>query len=274
MGHLRPRAESGLVPQRTSTPSWTAAAPPAGPTIRGRLVPRAALASAAARGTGALPRGGLVRVDRGRSGLPARPPRGTVRGHPPRLAGRQGIRRTGETALGRPRSVERPGRHSRRPGAGEAILLHVEGMPLLYNLIVAEHRREVLDEDGDGASIERFRAGLAEWATREAAEDYRFEPDALWELVVRRGRRIPSPQRSFIETWSRRIAQLAPDSVADDARLRTFDCRPRASPQGPRARWRTATASWTGARGRRRPHGLPLGPRPQLLTDLHRGLAA
>ena len=49
----------------------------------------------------------------GGGGLPARPPRGTVREHPPRVAGPQGIRRAGEADLGRPRGLERPGRHSR-----------------------------------------------------------------------------------------------------------------------------------------------------------------
>ncbi|MCY4637604.1 MAG: DUF6361 family protein [Acidobacteria bacterium] len=37
--------------------------------------------------------------------------------------------------------------------------LHVEGLPWLYNLVVAERRREVLDSDED-ESIDEFRAGL------------------------------------------------------------------------------------------------------------------
>ena len=88
--------------------------------------------------------------------------------------------------------------------------LHVEGMPLLYNLLVAERRRDVLDSDED-ESIDEFRAGLAEWAAREADEDRPFEPDALWQS----GRpewsdvfRIPNVV--FIESWSRRIAELGP----------------------------------------------------------------
>ena len=153
--------------------------------------------------------------------------------------------------------------------------LHVEGMPLLYNLIVAEHRREVLDEEGDESSIEQYRAGLAEWAAREAAEDYRFEPDTLWELVVRRGRRIPSPQRSFIETWSRRIAELAPDGVADDARLRTLVADRELRLKGPRARLasRSRLMDWSPGVGIGRMDFRWVRVR-QLLTDLHRGLAA
>ena len=153
--------------------------------------------------------------------------------------------------------------------------LHVEGMPLLYNLIVAEHRREVLDEEGDESSIEHYRAGLVEWAAREAAEDYRLEPDTLWELVVRRGRRIPSPQRSFIETWSRRIAELAPDSVADDARLRTLIADRELRLKGPRARLanRNRLMDWSPGVGVGRMDFRWVRVR-QLLTDLHRGLAA
>jgi hypothetical protein len=153
--------------------------------------------------------------------------------------------------------------------------LHVEGLPLLYNLIVAEHRREVLDEEEDEASIERFRAGLAEWAAREAAEDYRFEPDALWELVVRRGRRLPSPQRTFIETWSRRIAELAADDVADDARLRTLIADRELCLKGPRARLanRNRLMDWGPGVGVGRMDFRWVRVR-QLLTDLHRGLAA
>ena len=87
--------------------------------------------------------------------------------------------------------------------------LHVEGIPLLYNLLVAERRRDALGTDDEG-SIEEFRAKLAEWAAREGAEDQPYEPEALWGLVVRRGGNLRYPQRLFIESWSRRIAELDP----------------------------------------------------------------
>ncbi len=153
--------------------------------------------------------------------------------------------------------------------------LHIEGMPLLYNLLVAERRREVLDEEENEEAIERFRAALAEWAAREAAEDYRFQPDALWELVVRRGRRLPSPQRTFIETWSRRIAELAPDDVADDDRLRTSIAERELRLKGARARLanRNRLMDWSPGAGVGRMDFRWVRVR-QLLTDLHRGLAA
>ncbi len=154
--------------------------------------------------------------------------------------------------------------------------LHVEGIPLLYNLLVAERRREVLDEERDESWIERYRAGLVEWAAREAAEGYRFEPDTLWELVVRRGRRIPPPQRNFIETWSRRIAELAPDGVADDARLRRLIADREFRLKGPRARLANRgnrLLDWKPGVGVGRMDFRWVRVR-QLLTDLHRGLAA
>ena len=99
--------------------------------------------------------------------------------------------------------------------------LHVEGMPLLYNLLVAERRREVLASD-EAETIDNLRADLFEWVNREADEEGPFVPDGLWELVVRGGGRLPRPQRAFIEGWSRRLAELTPDRVADDHRLRTL----------------------------------------------------
>ena len=153
--------------------------------------------------------------------------------------------------------------------------LHVEGMPLLYNLLVAEHRREVLDGDEDEALIERYRAGLAEWAAREADEEHRFEPDALWELVVRRGGRLPSPQRTFIESWSRRIAELAPDRVAEDERLRNLIADRELRLKRARARLanRNRLIDWRPGVGVGRMDFRWVRVR-QLLTDLHRGLAA
>ena len=57
--------------------------------------------------------------------------------------------------------------------------LHVEGMPLLYNLLVAERRHEALGTDEDDL-IEAYRAELAEWAAREAAEDQPYKPGVLF----------------------------------------------------------------------------------------------
>jgi len=152
--------------------------------------------------------------------------------------------------------------------------LHVEGIPLLYNLAVAERRREVLDSDED-ESMDEFRAGLAEWAAREVDEERPFEPDALWELVVRRGGRLPYPQRVFVESWSRRIAESGPDRVADDVRLRTLITERELRLKGARARLASQSRlrDWSPGAGVGRMDFRWFRVR-QLLIDLHRGLAA
>ena len=106
---------------------------------------------------------------------------------------------------------------------------------MLYNLLVAERRRAALGTD-DEASIEKYRAELAEWAAREADEGQPYEPDALWELVVRQGGKLRNPQCLFIERWSRRIAELDAGKVADDDTLRTLITQREWSLKGARAR--------------------------------------
>ena len=152
--------------------------------------------------------------------------------------------------------------------------LHVEGVPLLYNVVVAERRRDVLASDED-ESIAKFRSDLAEWAAEEAGEERPFEPDALWELVVRRGGRPPYPQRLFVESWSRRIAELDPNRVADDDRLRRLIAERELSLKGARARLRNRNrlVDWAPGGGVGRMDFRWFRVR-QFMIDLHRGLAA
>ena len=152
--------------------------------------------------------------------------------------------------------------------------LHVEGMPLLYNLLVAERRGEVLDKD-EHASMDLYRGELAEWATREAAEDLPFMPAELWALVLGRGGRVPEPQRLFIEAWSRRITELNPDQVADDGRLRALLSEREWRLKGARARLANTNRlqDWSPGVGVGRMDFRWVRVR-QFLIDLHRGLAA
>ena len=152
--------------------------------------------------------------------------------------------------------------------------LHVEGMPLIYNLLVAERRREVLESD-EAETIDKFRADLAEWANREAAEGASFDPKGLWELVVRRDGHLPYPQRVFIESWSRRLAELAPDRVADDRWLRTLIAEREWRLKGVRARLRNQNRllDWAPGVGVGRMDFRWSRVR-RFLIDLHRGLAA
>ena len=107
------------------------------------------------------------------------------------------------------------------------------------------------------------------------AEDRRFAPDALWELVVRRGGHVSYPQRHFIESWARRIAELDPDRVAGDDRLRTLIAERELRLKGARARLanRSRLVDWTPGVGVGRMDFRWVRVR-QFLTELHRGFAA
>ena len=152
--------------------------------------------------------------------------------------------------------------------------LHVEGMPLLYNLLVAERRRELLKED-DTKVIKGYQGRLAEWAAREFSESQPYDPTPLWDLVVRGGRNLRHPQRLFIESWSRRIAELGPRRIADDNQLRTLIAQREWLLKGPRARLANPNRlrDWAPGVGVGRMDFRWVRVR-QFMIDLHRGLAA
>lgn len=149
--------------------------------------------------------------------------------------------------------------------------LHVQGIPLLYNLLLAE--RLHADHGGDGDLIDRYRAELAEWADSEDEEDT-YKPRELWHLVAHHGR-LPDPQRRFVEAWSERIAEVDLKTVADDDRLRKLIADREHQLKGVRARLVNPNRllDWNGRVGVRRMDFRWVRVR-QLLIDLHRGLAA
>ena len=150
--------------------------------------------------------------------------------------------------------------------------LHVEAMPMLYNLLLAERRGS--EDGGDDELVEQYRAELAKWAGREAKEDY-YDPNGLWRFVVSRGVRLPSPQRRFVESWSRRLAEIAPHAIADDRRLRTLIENRERQLKGRRARLVNPgrLLDWNGRVGIGRMNFRWHRVR-QLLFDLHQGLAS
>ena len=167
--------------------------------------------------------------------------------------------------------------------------LHVEGMPLLYNLLVAEGVKDDHDRDTDAAAdgeppeadrrrpaelIDKYRESLREWAVRETREAS-YAPHVLWDFAARRGTYPPAPQRRFIESWSERIAGLAPGAVADDGRLRRLVADREVCLKGPRARLanRNRRLDWRPGVGVGRMDFRWVRVR-QFLIDLHRGLAA
>ena len=148
--------------------------------------------------------------------------------------------------------------------------LHVEGMPLLYNLLLAERR--YAEHGRDDELVDQYRAEIAEWAVREAEEDV-YDPNGLWAFVTSRGGRLPSPQRRFVESWSKRIAEIVPDAIADDDRLRRLIKERERQLKGRRARLVNPgrLLDWNGRAGVGRMDFRWRRVR-QLLIDLHRGL--
>ena len=80
--------------------------------------------------------------------------------------------------------------------------LHVEGMPLLYNLLLAERRHS--EHGADDALVDRYKQDIAEWAAREALEQS-FDPAALWTFAASRQVHVPLFAAQF-----RRSLDLAP----------------------------------------------------------------
>ena len=152
--------------------------------------------------------------------------------------------------------------------------LHVEGAPLLYNLMLAERRHTLLGNEKDAELIERYRLALTEWAAREAAESP-FRPEDLWLLVAHQGGTLPARQRRFVETWGQRIAQEGPEAVGADQSLRDLIHRREVDLKGKkRARMEDQgrLLDWSGSVGVGR-MSFRWDRVRQLLKDLHEGLA-
>ena len=149
---------------------------------------------------------------------------------------------------------------------------HVEGMPLLYNLLLAERHHVV--HGGDDELIDQYRQETDEWAAKEATEDF-FDPAELWTFAVSRHVRVARLQRHFVEAWSTRLADIGAAAIADDDSLRTLIETRERQLKGPRARLRNPARllDWSGrvGVGRMNFRWHRVG---QMLLDLHKGLAA
>ena len=149
--------------------------------------------------------------------------------------------------------------------------LHVEGLPLLYNLLLGVRRHELQGKDTE--LIERYQAELGEGAEREAAERA-FDPHVLWSFMARRGARLVESQRRFVERWSSRLREIGPAAVAEEAALHTLVQHRELALKGPRARFANQgrLLDWSGRVGVGRMDFRWFRVR-QLLEDLHAGLA-
>lgn len=150
--------------------------------------------------------------------------------------------------------------------------LHVEGMPLLYNLLLAE--RFLSEHGGGDESVHRYRQEIDQWTAQEAEEDS-FDPATLWTFAFTRRVRVPRLQRNFIEAWSTRLSKIGPIAIADDPALRDLIETRERRLKGPRARLHNSARllDWNGEVGVGRMnfcwHRVS-----RMLLDLHRGIAA
>ena len=158
--------------------------------------------------------------------------------------------------------------------------LHVEGVPLLYNLLLAEQRHAIHGSDEDEARINSYQGKVSKWTENEA-EEGAFNPDQLWVFAARQRVRVPGPQRRFVESWSARIGEIVGATrsgsgrVADDAQLRSLVAAREREVKGRRSRLddMARLLDWNGAAGVGRMDFRWHRVRA-LLDDLHRGLVA
>ncbi len=150
--------------------------------------------------------------------------------------------------------------------------LHVEGAPLVYNLLLAEKRHRD-QAGGDEELIEDYRIELQQWAEEERGEDP-FQPDDLWDLMARQGARTLLPLRKFIEAWTRGVNRCGASSVVNNRDLRDLIARREIQLKGNRARLvhTGRLMDWSGRVGVGRMDFRWHRVRP-LLQDLYKGLA-
>ena len=150
--------------------------------------------------------------------------------------------------------------------------LHIEGTPLLYNLLLAEQRYS--EHGGDEALIDRYRQDIGEWADREILEPS-FDPAELWTFAVSRQVHVPRLQRNFVEAWTSRISDIGPTAIADDPTLRVLIESRERQLKGPRSRLHNPARllDWSGEVGVGRMN-FRWHRVHRMLLDLHRGLAA
>ena len=150
--------------------------------------------------------------------------------------------------------------------------LHVEGMPLLYSLLLAERRHS--EHGGDDALIDRYKQDIDEWAARETLEQS-LVPAELWTFAASRRLNVPRLQRNFVEAWTSRLSDIGPAAIADDRTLRILiEIRERQL-KGPRARLHNPgrLLDWSGEVGVGRMN-FRWHRVHRMLLDLHAGLAA
>lgn len=150
---------------------------------------------------------------------------------------------------------------------------HVEGAPLIYNLLLAERRNQLHGSDAE--RVASYRTEVAAWAAKEDAEHDRFEPQSMWSFVAQRGVRLPDRQRRFVEAWSTRIREVGAAALVDDGTVRGLVERRELDLKGGRARLANdgRLLDWSGRVGVGRMDFRWFRVR-RLVEDLHRGMVS
>lgn len=150
--------------------------------------------------------------------------------------------------------------------------LNVEGMPLIYNLLLAERHHS--EHGGDESFIDRYRQAIGEWAAREDLEQF-FDATKLWAFADARQIQIPYSQRKFVEDWTYRLSDISPTKIANDHILRSLIENRERQLKGPRARLHNPARllDWNGETGVGRMSFRWHRVR-QMLFDLYGGLTA
>lgn len=154
--------------------------------------------------------------------------------------------------------------------------LHVAGAPLLYNLLLAETRRQYYgDPQGlEEAGIEKYRKRLADWAAQESRED-EFDPRRLWRAAESRGVSLRGCLRYFVEQWTAGVNNRGAEAVVKSRELRGLIEWREKQLKGGRARLadENRLLDWKGDVGVGR-MSFRWPQVSQSLTDLHVGLGS
>ncbi|MDE0094645.1 MAG: DUF6361 family protein [Gammaproteobacteria bacterium] len=154
--------------------------------------------------------------------------------------------------------------------------LHVEGMSILYNLLIAEDRIDLGiatdDEKRDRRYVEHYKAQLGDWAVLETKEKL-YDSADLYDFAAGRGVNLSYPQIQFIETWGTRIKAVGAHRLVADKETHQLIREREWRLKGKRARLHSLDRlrDWSGGVGLGRMEFRWYTAR-RLLRDLYAGL--
>ena len=152
--------------------------------------------------------------------------------------------------------------------------LHVEGIPLLYNLMLAKERQRKYDRDQENAQgwVQDYTKRWERWAEEEARQAP-FDGHELSAWLACHGHRYPIGQERFISAWTKRLATIGPKVAKDDFELRKLIADREYALKKGRSRFKNAKRllHWHGRSGVGRMH-FNWPQARQMRLDLHESL--